>query len=340
MPVHRLDMDFDFNSARASPCVTAPSTPRGFGDYYLSAPTSPSHLSQLYRDFDDFLIVDDDDDGKSVAASVPFSWEEKPGTPRAKKGEDVVDFAFDVGEECETASLSAEELFDGGMIKPLEPPPRLQVPSGVYGGRRKMNKTGAFSPRNKRRSDSFADEGVRRSPERERGRERISSLQSSSRRATRSLSPLRVSQYPWEEEQEKHQLDSKQDSAGGGSKPPSSLSSSSSSKGLIKKWRLKDFFLFRSASEGRASDKDHLKKYTAAVVKGASFRGNDSHSGPLSRRRRGPISAHELHYTFNRAISEDLKKKTFLPYKQGILGKLAFNPAVHALANGFGFSRK
>nr|GMD91450.1 Trafficking kinesin-binding protein like [Ipomoea batatas] len=296
-----LEMDFDFNSARASPCVTAPSTPRGFGDYYLSAPPSPSHLSQLYRDFDDFLI--DDEEGKSAAEyGVPFSWEEKPGKP--KKGEDVFDFAFDVGEECETDSVSAEELFDGGMIKPLEPPPR---PSS-YGRRRKI---GGFSPRHKRKSESFGDEIV---SVRERGRERVSSLQSSSRRATRSVSPLRVSQYPWEEQQ---------DSA----KPAPPLTSSSSSKGLVKKWRLKDFFLFRSASEGRASDKDHLRKYTAAVVKGSSFRGGNNDS--LSRRRRrGPISAHELHYTFNKAISEDLKKKTFLPYKQGILGKLAFNPAL------------
>nr|GMD89022.1 Trafficking kinesin-binding protein like [Ipomoea batatas] len=314
VPFRGLEMDFDFNSARASPCVTAPSTPRGFGDYYLSAPTSPSHLSQLYRDFDDFLI--DDDEGKSAAEfGVPFSWEEKPGKP--KKGEDVFDFAFDVGEECETDSVSAEDLFDGGMIKPLEPPPPCS-----YGGRGKKSKIGGFSPRHKRKSESFGDEIV---SVRERGRERVSSLQSSSRRATRSVSPLRVSQYPWEEQQDSAKA------------PP--LTSSSSSKGLVKKWRLKDFFLFRSASEGRASDKDHLSKYTAAVVKGSSFRGGNNDS--LSRRRRrGPISAHELHYTFNKAISEDLKKKTFLPYKQGILGKLAFNPAVHALANGFGLSRK
>nr|DAD30047.1 TPA_asm: hypothetical protein HUJ06_031515 [Nelumbo nucifera] len=46
----------------------------------------------------------------------------------------------------------------------------------------------------------------------------------------------------------------------------------------------------------------------------SSFRSIDS-SGS---RRRGPVSAHELHYMVNRVISE-LKKKTFLLYKQGLL---------------------
>ncbi|CAI9753460.1 unnamed protein product [Fraxinus pennsylvanica] len=45
-------MDFDFNS----PNVSLPSTPKRIGEFYCSAPTSPTHLAQLYRDFDNFLF--------------------------------------------------------------------------------------------------------------------------------------------------------------------------------------------------------------------------------------------------------------------------------------------
>ncbi|KAK3039387.1 hypothetical protein RJ639_027636 [Escallonia herrerae] len=361
-------MDFDFNKARSSPVsyLNGPSTPRPFGgDYYFSAPTSPTRISELYRDFDDFLIVNGCEKielGGVPSSAVPFQWEEKPGTPKSPKGrsnryED--DFAFDLSGERERTSLSAEELFDGGIIRPLKPPPRLQYPDGDNQKIRAMSPrphrsplsqgkkmfTGSFSPRQKKDFDA----AVERTAERERGRERVSTLSSSSsrHRATRSLSPLRVSEYPWEEEN-KQQESSKLPSAS--SKPPlpattSTLSvcASSSSRGC-RKWRFKDFFLFRSASEGRAVDKDPLRKYTAVFrrhdeIRNSSFRSIDSPGSGSGSSRRGPVSAHELHYTMNRAVSEDLKKKTFLPYKQGILGRLAFNPAVHAIANGFGFSR-
>lgn len=52
-------------------------------------------------------------------------------------------------------------------------------------------------------------------------------------------------------------------------------------------------------------------------MKGSSFRSSDS------SRRKGPVSAHELHYAMKKAESQDMKKKTFLPYRQGILGRLS-----------------
>ncbi|KAL2457469.1 hypothetical protein Fot_55206 [Forsythia ovata] len=218
------------------------------------------------------------------------------------KNED--DFAFDAGVESETASLTAEELFDGGLIKPLNPPPRFQRPPGEQTNQKKHfipeknTFNGGFSPRDKKLAAG------KRVPVHERGRETSINSCSSSRRATRSVSP------------------------------PSK--NSSSSKGHKKSWRLKDFFLFRSASEGRAAA--IFQRYQD--LKNSSFKAVDKSGSGTGSRRRGPVSAHELHYTINRAVSEDLKKKTFLPYKQGILGRLAFNPAVHALANGFGLSRK
>ncbi|KAL2512734.1 Protein of unknown function (DUF1645) [Abeliophyllum distichum] len=303
--------------------------PKHFGEYYFSAPTSPSHLSLFYRDFDTGGSGSGDGDG-----GAPF------------------DFSFDVGEESETASLSAEELFDGGVIKPLtlKPPPRLQLqlPPAARISELATQKQAADDP------FEIAARNTTRTPppEPERGRQRSPCLpSSSSRRATRSLSPLRDSQYSWKEEFQSPKrvpdgnarivsevsVQPRQQQHNNTKHLSSSLSSSSSKS--HKKWRFKDFFLFRSASEGRAADKDPLKKYTAVPFRRYEDLKNSIDSpgsgyGSGSRRR-GPVSAHELHYTINRSVSEDLKKKTFLPYKQGILGRLAFNPAVHALANGF-----
>ncbi|XP_073032696.1 uncharacterized protein [Primulina eburnea] len=290
LPSHTSD--FDLNSARSSP----------HGEYYFSAPTSPSHLSQFYKDFDALVVA-------GSGGTVP-----KSSSPKSLIGDD---FSFYVSEEWETASqLSAEELFDGGVVKPLSLKPRPvrvdQLPKvatkKIQGPRRKNSKGNAAAEITQRgRSEKTA----------------VNASKSSSRRAARSLSPIRDVEYQYWEDEKLQQSDNAKNSS----------TICSSYKGS-KKWRLKDFFLLRSASEGRAAEKDHLKKHTAAYMH-SSFRAIDSPG-----QRKGNVSAHELHYTVNRAVSQDLKKKTFLPYKQGILGRLAFNPAAHALANGFGFSRK
>lgn len=269
--------DFHFNT---SPFSTSPSTPKGFGHYSLTAPSSPTRISEFYRDLD---------------------------------GE----FAFDFRLESEGTTLPAEELFESGKIRSSNPPSRFGEPN-------KNTHLRTEQGRGRERNPSI--ENTDKRTEQNRGRERNPTLSSSNsaRRGARSQSPDRVSKYPWEEQETKNS-----------SKQPSNFSLFS--KIGSRKWRLKDFFLFRSASEGR--------KYTALFKKHEEVRGFSSFRGieGSSMRRKGAqgnVSAHELHYTMNRAVSEDLKKKTFLPYKQGILGRLAFNPAVHALANGFGFSRK
>lgn len=387
IPIHH-SMDFDFNSARSSPrrhIISAPSTPKRFGEeYYFSAPASPTRISQFYRDFEEFYSMiyeadgingyDDQKEGSGSGATVPFDWEEKPGKPKVKPpiviggsndndgggGGFDYDFAFEVSEDFETASVSAEDLFDGGVIKPLKPPPRLQLPDAVKA------KTSPARQHHKKES-AATDTGTtssavqkstsrrRTTEERERGRVRApagagGASSSSSRRTTRSLSPLRVSdEYPpWEEEDHQQQSNKQQSPkpsvTNNFSRNSSALSTNSKN---LKKWSFKDFFLFRSASEGRAADKDPFRKYTAfrryeeaRISSGRAIESpGGSTGGSISRRRGPPVSAHELHYTINRAVSEDMKKKTFLPYKQGILGRLAFNPTVHALANGFGFSR-
>ncbi|XWS14657.1 hypothetical protein CRYUN_Cryun35bG0028100 [Craigia yunnanensis] len=361
-------MDFDFNSARSSPRSSAPSTPRRFGECFFSAPTSPTRMSEFYREFDRLSMTKDRQSSiRSSSLAIPFDWEEKPGTPKSPRAtindeEEGDDFAFDFSEALEKTSLSAEELFDGGKIKPFKPPPRLQVdkynqknsllssprsPRSPLSQGKKIIRE-AFSPRKKKDRHPFATaiESSRNNTEHGRGRERERvqdfSSKNSSRRATRSLSPYRVSEYPWEEEEEEEEKQQQQHEitstkqASLTSKPSFS---STSSKGSYRKWRLRDFLLFRSASEGRSTDKDPFRKYSTGFFKkpednkNSSFKSTDSSGSAGSRRK---VSAHELHYTKNKAVSENMKKKTFLPYKLSILGRLAFNPAGHALANGFG----
>ncbi|XP_071688897.1 uncharacterized protein [Rutidosis leptorrhynchoides] len=55
----------------------------------------------------------------------------------------------------------------------------------------------------------------------------------------------------------------------------------------------------------------------------------------VNRKRRGVRSAHEMHYTMNRAQAEEMRKKTYLPYRQGLLGCLGFSSKGYGAMNGF-----
>ncbi|GLU16782.1 hypothetical protein SLE2022_331970 [Rubroshorea leprosula] len=51
-------------------------------------------------------------------------------------------------------------------------------------------------------------------------------------------------------------------------------------------------------------------------------------------KRRVPPSAHELHYTVNRAQAEEMKKRTYLPYRHGLFGCLAFSSKGYGALSG------
>ncbi|XP_028765866.1 uncharacterized protein LOC114723796 [Neltuma alba] len=371
--------NFNFDSNCSSPYITAPSSPQRFGNFFFSAPTSPT------RSPSPFFLNDDDlprHSSASSSSSVPFRWEEKPGVPKSKPtnsteqdrdGIGNEDFEFDFSGHLDRTALTADELFDGGKIRPLKPPPRLHSGDGnsspasnsnmpsprsrISQGKRIVQE--AFSPRHQKRNfDPFAaameearkSEGWRED-QKSRGRERTFRT-NSGRKGSRSLSPLRVSDIMSDSVSEDFSQTGKRVSSSTSyskpTTPTSSLLSSISFTKGYRKWRLKDFLLFRSASEGRATDKDPLRKYTMLSkkageedAKDSSFRSSEgSGTGSTSRRRGAAVSAHELHYTVNRAAAEEMKKKTFLPYKQGLLGCLGFNPGMHGISRGIGsFSR-
>ncbi|XP_021286540.1 uncharacterized protein LOC110418205 [Herrania umbratica] len=371
-------VDFNFDSTCSSPYMTAPSSPQRFGNFFFSAPTSPTRASSFYRD--------DVSHATNSSSAVPFQWEEKPGTPKRKgfdgrvdredksnndddDGDGCEDFEFNFSGQLERTSLSAEELFDGGKIRPLKPPPGYEQFSSTASSPRSPKSPRSTTFRKKdvdpfeaaiektRRREVVLKEPPQQKQEQEqkniqsqqRGRERTSGSSSSSvsynyvHKKSRSLSPFRVSDIMFEQEENSSQ--SEKTIASTTSNPKSYVSSILSALSFSKgsrKWKLKDFLLFRSASEGRATSKDPLRKYALLSkkepedVKAASFRSTDSLGSVSSSRRRAPVSAHELHYTVNRAVSEEMRRKTFLPYKQGLLGCLGFNPGMHEISRGIG----
>ncbi|KAK8942256.1 hypothetical protein KSP40_PGU011856 [Platanthera guangdongensis] len=123
-----------------------------------------------------------------------------------------------------------------------------------------------------------------------------------------------------------------------------------------RKWRLKDLLLFRSASEGRATSResrDPLRKYalfpslfssSSTSKRKLAGGSDDSRScGGSVRRGGGPVaSAHEIHYTANRAAAEEQRKKTAMAYqRQGLFGFIQYNPAIRSITKGFnGYASK
>ncbi|KAL3814205.1 hypothetical protein ACJIZ3_015473 [Penstemon smallii] len=336
--------DINFESTCTTPYISASSSPNHHHHtFFYSAPTSPTRVSAFFH-------------GGDTLSKVPFDWEDKPGTPKTHIStttatssnygdvdedlEEEIDFEFNFSGQLEKGSLPADELFDGGKIKPLKPPPRFDYdlnikPTGAPKSPKKLIKE-AFSPRQRKRDfdfDPFAVALEQTQKENEidkRGREKINHS-SRIKGSSRSLSPYRVSDLLIDPEFNEPTKNSN-----------SSLPFSSF---WYKKWKIKDLLLFRSASESRASDEEEqlkkyelLKKARQENVRNLSFRSsteNNVGSAASSSRR---ISAHEMHYTINRAASEEMKKRTYLPYKRGLLGCLGFQPTVHDISKGFASS--
>lgn len=348
-------VDFNFDSTSTSPFVSAPSSPQRFGNFFYSAPTSPSRASSFHNEFSINSTGDN-----NPSSTIPFNWEETPGVPKRKEPENENDeyaedddatiftdddFEFEFSGQLDRPSLTADELFDGGKIKPLKPPPRLFYTDGRVGDsprssprspkrmlREALSFKEALSPRHRKKDFDPFSEAIRETRRRDhseipqRGRERTHNPSNSIPRhkATRSLSPYRVSDMLFD-----------------------GYNNQQNSRESTSTWlKLKDLLLFRSASEGNGTtSKDPLKKYamlkkqSSDDVKNSSFRSTDSSGsvGSTSRRRRR-VSAHELHYTANRAVTEEMRRKTFLPYKRGLLGCLGFHhvQGVHEISRGFG----
>ncbi|KAG6430240.1 hypothetical protein SASPL_108303 [Salvia splendens] len=123
------------------------------------------------------------------------------------------------------------------------------------------------------------------------------------RRGTRSMSPMGSQTTPLEKSGE--------------------IEEKGAARSSSKRWILLKELVYRSKSEERNEGHKFwggLSKKVAHKEKEKKKRNNDG-----GKRRVVSASAHELHYTAKRAKAEELKKKTFLPYRQGLLGCLGFS---------------
>ncbi|KAM0896955.1 hypothetical protein ACQ4PT_022865 [Festuca glaucescens] len=274
--------------------------PGGYHYFFSSAPTSPSRASSY--------TVDDHD-----AATFDFA------------------FGFS-GQLLESRPIlaAADELFEGGRIRPLNGPHSSVNPRDFDGDYPSIS----LSPRSPRRSRTMmavrgdAEESADQNQARGRsGRPALatssSSVSSRSRRATRSLSPYRGDSMSIDDEFP--------------SSPPSPRGAASLMRGCgssgSRKWRLKDLFLFRSASEGRASGgKDPLLKYS--MLKGGS--GGDGSASMRIKGRGSAASASDMApYTVSRAAAEEMRRRTTTPlpfHRNSLFGYLRSNPAIHTIS--------
>lgn len=101
-------------------------------------------------------------------------------------------------------------------------------------------------------------------------------------------------------------------SPSGGCRKSKSTGSSSTSSWSTKRWRLRDL-LKRSKSDGKQS----LKFLNSS---NSINNGDESSKMMMKKKEKVSVSAHEKFYLRNKAIKEEDKKKSYLPYKQDLVG--------------------
>ncbi|KAJ8430555.1 hypothetical protein Cgig2_019127 [Carnegiea gigantea] len=329
--------DYGDDSNCSTPFVSAPSSPgrsfhypAGVGFFY-SAPASPMHYvlaTAPARSTSAVLTPSASDASSNASGSFEFEFSAR--------------FDDSPAPEIGSSMSSADELFLNGQIRPMKLSAHLQRPQTL---------APLIDLAEDEVEDAEDDQDVFQRARDLRLRNR------SLRRRTRSLSPLRTTPpFDWfagddalstpkndaaAEERENGSAVGDQKGKEGETTPSGSASSSrcSSAGRSSKRWVfLKDFL--RSKSEGRSNNKfwhnisfspaKEKKEKKEPPVKKTPAPAVGKTPAPAKRR-----SAHEVHYTAKRAQAEEMRKKTFLPYRQGLLGCLGFNSKSYGALNGF-----
>lgn len=326
-------------STCTSPCT--PQSPQNASNYFFSAPSSPTNSSPFNRQislaFDamanikesdnthhqsddhiedapidsanldhslakkyfsfNFYVTDDQDDGEdSKTKEEDFEFDFDAATQ--DDGTTKEDFTFNFSGQVERSIPPVNQIFQGGLINTIQPAPKKTLQNAVsFRQRKKYSDPCAKSTERVRDSSNYMN-GRKKSPkalnmvsERVNNKKGCKAAPSTPRSTPRSEATEQVISME--------------------------RSSSSSSSWLVK-WKLPDL-LFRSASEGHETKKKYEtegKNMNENVKKSSG--GSGSSGG--SRKKKERVSGHELHYKVNRATAVEMRKKTFLPYKQNLMG--------------------
>ncbi|XVF57573.1 hypothetical protein PTKIN_Ptkin06aG0216500 [Pterospermum kingtungense] len=335
----------DYDSTCSTPYVSAPSSPGRApgpgpgGGFFYSAPASPMHFAMT-------SVV--------ACSKVSSTQPSSPDNSVPLGFEFEFSARFGSSGSGHTGSMSsADELFFNGQIRPMKLSTHLERPQ-------------ALAPlMDVEHEDDEENEDFDINNNKLRGRDLRQLRDKSLRRRTRSMSPLRNANFGLNIDDQTmcYSLDNKEilakkgdsinETSTGSSSMSASSSRSSSAGRSSKRWVfLKDFL--RSKSEGRSNNKYFWSTISFAPAK-EKKPGSNTSSGVVQEakesekstqrsnknkpvnglgKRRVPPSPHELHYTANRAQAEEMRKKTFLPYRQGLLGCLGFSSKGYGAMNG------
>ncbi|XP_068659955.1 uncharacterized protein [Aristolochia californica] len=341
----------EIDSSCSTPYVSAPSSPgRGLSTgFFFSAPASPMHYVLSSAAASSEFI--------SSSSDIPVDFE----------------FSARFNHNSSTAvgsMISADELFYNGQIRPMKLSSHLQRPQ-ILSPLLDLEGEGEDEDEDDEETVGGGQKQEKMEAAIVRGRD-LRLRNRSLHRRTRSMSPLRNRRdEEGEHERNVTSLDF-EDSGPKETEPPSdsttpsvsasSSRSSSTSNRSSKRWIFLMDFLHRSKSEGRGSNKEKFwssisfsaslkEKKTVSVSRPSSpsrkpkravnapppaKKPAGSGAKPVNAvgKRRIPPSPHELLYTANRAQAEEMKKKTFLPYRQGLLGCLGYSSKSYGAMNG------
>ncbi|KAE8769264.1 hypothetical protein D1007_59161 [Hordeum vulgare] len=266
---------------------------------FVSAPSSPARDPSFH-----------------AAAGYCFS---APASPARGPGDCEYDLDFDFSSQFPSPSAaamsSADELFHNGQIRPMRLSSLLLRPQALP--------PTADRPNGDRKPPLQAT-----SPLDERGRFRNRSVH----RRSRSASPFRAHwMSPLSSPAAAKEFVRTPTSASRSSSSSSSGSSSASKS--CGRWR----FLKKLIHPNRSDGSKHQRPLSPACPKtNSSLATPNKNPTPAAGKRGRRSSAHERLYEARRAEAEDMRRRTFLPYRQALLlGCLGFGSPGYSAMHGF-----